>query len=283
MSPAVRRTTRRVLPALAVLLLALGLVVGWSAPARAAGSPSYRTITNEWASGAFTMVRDGWSVNVSVRLTDRKAGHCVYARVELIVDPGNNPGPVRFGNSAGGESRNNCNGNGSSTTDKVRLTPVWGEGYTQVRLWVCEDNAFSDDCTSAYAPVNQNNAQRSDLVDEMSTYMTESMSAFLRHKAAHPGPFDWSDNGCSSPVGDAPSGFNFRNACLRHDFGYRNYGHGLTVNPTDARRDYVDNRFRSDMVNWCNANTTGSRNTDCREWATIYFAAVRTRGGPSFF
>ena len=275
----------RVLTLAATLAVVLPVVVvAWSGPAVAVGNASYKTIDNEWARGAFTITRYGWSVAVKVSLRDDKSGHCVYAKVELVVDGGgNDPGPYRFGNANGGEDHNNCNGQGSTTTDSRRITAGYGTGFTRVKLWVCEDNAFGDDCTTGYGTVNQNNAKNPHLSDEMGGYMTESMGAFLRHKANTPGPFDWSDNGCSSPVGNAPSGFRFLNACKRHDFGYRNYGHGLTVVPYDSTREFVDNRFRTDMYNWCNNNTSGEKNTDCKGWADTYHFAVRWAGGKAFY
>jgi hypothetical protein len=51
-------------------------------------------------------------------------------------------------------------------------------------------------------------------------YMTGSIDALLSAKATAPAPFNWNDDSCGGPV--APEG-TFNSACLRHDFGYRNY------------------------------------------------------------
>lgn len=262
---------KRFLAVAAVAMLGVGGLLVQPASA-ATGSPSYRTITNQWATGTFTVVRKGWSVSVTAKITDNKAGNCVYAKAEIRLDNGIDPDKHVV---------DNCNGKGTSLTSTVTLTPgsLGGTGYSSIELWACESNAFTDSCTSAVITVYQNNAINPGYAGQMATYRTESMAAFQNHKAQRPAPFDWNDNGCSSPI-NVSSLYNFNQACQRHDFGYRNYGHGLTVNPTDSQRATVDSQFLSDMNAWCNANkpTAG-----CYSMAGIYYGAVRQKGGPSFF
>ncbi len=239
------------------------------------GYPNYDTVTNEWASGSFTVVRYGWTVTVWVTITDRKAGNCVYAKADLHVDNGIDPDK---------HFADNCNGNGSSIRDSVTLRPGFsGTGFSSIKLDVCESNSFFDDCTNHTVTVYQNNARYSGDVPTLDNYMKTSMAHFQDLKRSQPGPFNWNDNGCSSPVGDAPGGFNFQNSCERHDFGYRNYGQGRTASPTDNRRAWIDDNFRNDMQNWCDAHTSGDARSDCYGWATTYYSAVRLKGGPSFF
>ncbi|HNJ97678.1 MAG TPA: phospholipase A2 [Ilumatobacteraceae bacterium] len=97
--------------------------------------------------------------------------------------------------------------------------------------------------------------------------------------------FDWSTDYCSAPiVGDTGLSFNFRNACRRHDFGYRNlklldqrYGAGRYWNAANRLR--VDQRFLADMRAHCATRSLLLR-ASCRKWAETYYTAVRVFGGP---
>jgi hypothetical protein len=109
---------------------------------------------------------------------------------------------------------------------------------------------------------------------------------FLARAATPDRWFDWSTDGCSAPlVGDTGRSFDFRAACRRHDFGYRNlrllerrYGRGATYwNHTNRRA--VDERFRTDMLAHCATRAPWLR-IQCRWWAFTYFTAVRIAGGP---
>jgi hypothetical protein len=112
-----------------------------------------------------------------------------------------------------------------------------------------------------------------------------SMPAFLA-AAGHPDPwFDWSTDYCSAPlVGSTGRSFDFRSACRRHDFGYRNlhllerrYGTGSTYwNSTSRRR--VDQQLLADMKNHCAGRPWYDQLT-CVAWAETFYAAVRLAGG----
>jgi hypothetical protein len=106
------------------------------------------------------------------------------------------------------------------------------------------------------------------------------MEDFKRAKAQAPGPYDWSSDGCSHGP-DKPAGFDFRDACDRHDFGYRNYGQGtLRANPTDAQRATVDARLRADLDDSCDRYRAREL---CRSMARMYYGAVRKEGGKGFY
>jgi hypothetical protein len=63
-------------------------------------------------------------------------------------------------------------------------------------------------------------------------------------------PFNWTSDGCSwTPPAWAQL---FRPACLLHDFGYRNFGNGLRLQRTEARRAWIDGRFYTEMKRICN-------------------------------
>ncbi|MCB1000392.1 MAG: hypothetical protein KDB40_13935 [Acidimicrobiales bacterium] len=98
--------------------------------------------------------------------------------------------------------------------------------------------------------------------------------------------FDWSTDGCSAPlVGSTGRSFDFRAACRRHDFGYRNlkllerrYGAGSTYwNGTSRAR--VDARLRADTRAHCQTRPWYERYT-CLGWSETFYAAVRAAGGP---
>ena len=107
-------------------------------------------------------------------------------------------------------------------------------------------------------------------------YMTESMSAFQRHDNQAPQPFDWRDNACSN----VPDGI-FKKACDRHDFGYRNFGKGLRLDRTEARRKWVDDQFKKDMYKAC--EDAWGPNSLCRRRADVYYQGVRSQGAGAFF
>lgn len=113
-----------------------------------------------------------------------------------------------------------------------------------------------------------------------------SLPVFSATRATGDPRFDWTTDGCSAPlVGDTGLSFNFREACVRHDFGYRNlkllesrYGRGHTYwNSTNRKR--VDQQFLTDMKQHCRGRSLPLRPT-CNWWADIFFTAVRIAGGP---
>jgi Prokaryotic phospholipase A2 len=98
--------------------------------------------------------------------------------------------------------------------------------------------------------------------------------------------FDWSTDGCSAPLlGDTGRSYNFREACRRHDFGYRNlhlleyrYGLGRDFwNSTNRRR--VDQQFLADMKSHCRGRALLLQ-PSCFGMAHGYYTAVRVAGGP---
>ena len=112
------------------------------------------------------------------------------------------------------------------------------------------------------------------------------LPAFSTARATGDPWFDWSTDGCSAPlIGDTGRSFNFREACVRHDFGYRNlkllesrYGTGRTFwSATNRKR--VDQQFLNDMKAHCRSRSLPLRPT-CNSWANVFFLAVRVAGGP---
>ena len=106
------------------------------------------------------------------------------------------------------------------------------------------------------------------------------LDGFVKGRGAvrrrHP-HLDWTTDGCSAPVvGSSGRSFNFRSACVRHDFAYRNLARlGLL---DAAMRARVDEVFRLDLMSTCSRKPTGPR-IRCLAWSEVFFAAVRAVGG----
>lgn len=112
---------------------------------------------------------------------------------------------------------------------------------------------------------------------------------------------DWSTDLCSAPlIGSTGRTFDFRGACRRHDFAYRNYKQADLVtacrNPPDGGpcrtvrvlsgrwwngnvRQRVDRQFLADMTTHCSTRSLTSR-ISCLSWAQIFYRSVRLVAGP---
>ena len=79
------------------------------------------------------------------------------------------------------------------------------------------------------------------------------MSTFLTAlNGKNPPYISWpeqSSKACSTPTGDYPFGFNFHQACLRHDFGYANYR--IQKRLCRAGELAVDALFSRDLNHYC--------------------------------
>ncbi len=85
--------------------------------------------------------------------------------------------------------------------------------------------------------------------------------------------FDWSTDYCSSSP-DNPLGFDFRNACWHHDFGYRNY---KAIGQFSANKARVDSTFHADLKRKCGTYSTAVRPA-CVSLAWTYYQAVSIFG-----
>ena len=105
---------------------------------------------------------------------------------------------------------------------------------------------------------------RSQLVSRASTLQFSTpLATFLKVRSSHSGidsKFTWSTNGCSASWNgmSAPYSSFFYRSCVRHDFGYRNFGHGLALGANDATKLKIDNRLLSDMYGQCSAAGKGA-------------------------
>ncbi|MFC8664334.1 phospholipase [Streptomyces sp. NPDC057199] len=85
--------------------------------------------------------------------------------------------------------------------------------------------------------------------------------------------FDWSTDYCTTSP-DNPFGFPFANACVRHDFGYRNY---KAAGSFDANKSRVDDAFYADLKRAC-AVYSGVKKVSCDATAWTYYQAVDKLG-----
>jgi len=107
-----------------------------------------------------------------------------------------------------------------------------------------------------------------------------SLARFIKVKRADKSNLDsrftWKDNGCSAPSIAAAWSKVFAKSCKRHDFGYRNFGHDLALQSTDAMKRRIDSRLYADMLNQCR-HYSGSQG-DCRNAAWVFYQAVANFG-----
>ncbi|MGW1105646.1 phospholipase [Streptomyces sp. NPDC002540] len=85
--------------------------------------------------------------------------------------------------------------------------------------------------------------------------------------------FDWSTDYCTTSP-DNPLGFPFRNACARHDFGYRNY---KAAGSFGANKSRLDDAFYGDLKRVC-ATYSGVKKATCDATAWTYYQAVDKLG-----
>jgi Prokaryotic phospholipase A2 len=108
-------------------------------------------------------------------------------------------------------------------------------------------------------------------------YVWADLDDFLAYRASpdRDPRLDWSSDECSAPVvGSTGASFAFTDACLRHDFGYRNY---RRLGLFEERKPIVDDRFLADMRDHCETRALAERDR-CRAWAQVFYEAVRRFG-----
>ena len=73
----------------------------------------------------------------------------------------------------------------------------------------------------------------------------------------------------------------FTEPCIRHDFGYRNFGKGH-LEATVARKNAIDQKLKNDMDAVC-ATRSGVRKQLCTSAASLALGSVQKFGNSSFF
>jgi hypothetical protein len=85
--------------------------------------------------------------------------------------------------------------------------------------------------------------------------------------------FDWTTDGCSPPTQPSWKAI-FDGPCQLHDFGYRNFGNGLQLERTEARRAWIDRRFHGEMRRVCSTWGIGLQRLACYSTALGMYTAV---------
>jgi hypothetical protein len=102
--------------------------------------------------------------------------------------------------------------------------------------------------------------------------VSQSYGDFLKTKRTGEAPFDWSSDGCSWTP--APWSWEQSGPCQLHDFGYRNFGKGLTLERTEDRRAWIDRRFLDEMRRNCRQHWWY---TSCPNGIYVMYGVVRNR------
>ena len=102
-----------------------------------------------------------------------------------------------------------------------------------------------------------------------------SLKTFLtKRRAKKPDGCDWDGDGCSSAP-EKPNGYNFHDACMRHDFAYHNYKRLNKL--SENMRKKVDNNFLKDLLAEC-ATYSIVKQAFCGDLAVMYYGMVRDCG-----
>ncbi len=126
--------------------------------------------------------------------------------------------------------------------------------------------------------------------------------AYSKYSKLYPKELNWTNDGCSVPnyvliVSPALGlvlkkyGSVFKASCIRHDFGYRNFGSNAggagphpKFSPTKATKDRIDTTFYNNMVIQCKAKYSAwITRKACTTAASTFYTAVKYGGSKSFF
>lgn len=125
----------------------------------------------------------------------------------------------------------------------------------------------------AAVPLQQKLAALSNFTQPTASSYSSWYAAWQNQPAWADYAFDWSSDLCSTSP-DQPLGYDFRNPCRRHDFGYRNY---KAVDQFPANKPRVDDAFYFDMQQVC-ARYSGLSKATCDSLAWTYYQAVKQFG-----
>lgn len=147
-------------------------------------------------------------------------------------------------------------------------------------------------------------ASRAALTDAATRVAFEPVTGgeFSKYRKIYPTELNWSNDGCSVPkaiilVSPALAlvinhyGSVFRDSCVRHDFGYRNFGSNTAgqgphpkLGANAATKARIDSTFYSNMKIQCAAKYHNwATKKACNSAASVFYTAVSKGGNSSFF
>lgn len=224
----------------------------------------------EGAAGEVCARRDRFGAVWTTELTDTADdGRRVEARISLdVAEAPDESGTVE-----------NDRGEGLTVRSSGRFSPRAGAALGDVSLETCVIVRFGPDrCRTESATLPQLSAQgtpsQRQRLEELAFEMPLGEFVAERTRAGHSGidaSFDWSSDGCSAGPFRELLEERLKDACLRHDFAYRNFGQ-LFLDPTDDVRRRVDEQLAADVTDLGQGSLAGGiRDTLRRFGAPVFF------------
>ena len=227
------------------------------------------TTAVEGAAGEVCARRDRFGALWTVELTDTADdGRPVAARISLdVVEAPDETATVE-----------NDGGAGPTVGSDGRFSPRVGSALGDVSLEICVNVRFGPDrCRTESATLPQLTAQGNPSqlrrLEELVFEMPLEEFVAERARAGHSGidaSFDWSSDGCSAGPFRELLEDRLEEACLRHDFAYRNFGQ-LFLDPTDDVRGRVDERLAADVTGLGQGSLAGGVQDTLRRFGAPVF------------
>ncbi len=190
--------------------------------------------------------RDRFGADWTLRLVDTEDDdRRVRARISLAVGDAQDEGAAL----------ENDRGAGTTVSSTGSFAPLVGSSIGIFSITTCVViRFFPDRCqtSSAALPQLRSRATPAQSARLEQLVFEEPLDRFMAiweqpERDAIDAGFDWTTNGCSAgPFAELFDDL-LRDACIRHDFAYRNYGN-LFYTPTDAMRLRVDEQLAADAI-----------------------------------
>jgi len=222
------------------------------------------------AVGKLCARRDRFGASWTMELTDEEAdGQNVAATVSLEVAGAPDPS----------EKHENDEGMGETLVEDGLFSPRAGTSIGKIAIETCVVARFRRDrcrTESVTLPQLASQGTPAQLARLRSLAFDQSIEGFMtwwrqEERSGVDLDFDWESDGCSAGPLAGRVDDRLEEACLRHDFAYRNFGN-LFYDPTDSVRKRADEQLAEDAI------ALGQSRL-----AVGLTAALQQFGGPVFF